>query len=244
MPADYESDQLLAEYLLFHYGSPEEVLPSARVWPQGMVEALGFPVRTVACFSPGGVASALDLGCAVGRSAFELAKASARVLGVDYSRRFIETARCLAAGERIAYERLEEGNQRTRLFVSAPAEVDCSRLEFVAEDAMALPADIGVFDRVHAANLICRLTDPARLLERLPSLVAPGGELLLATPCTWLEAFTPPAHWPTGSTLDWLKRHLGPSFELLRETQEPFLIRETARKFQWSSSMVTLWKRC
>jgi len=65
----------------------------------------------------------------------------------------------------------------------------------------------------------------------------------LATPCTWLESFTPPANWPVGSTLDWLKRHLGECFELKLETEESFLIRETARKFQWSSSMVTLWKR-
>ena len=65
----YESRRLLDEYLLFHYGSPEEVLP----WDFGPAEALGFPVRTVTAFvdsSP--VDRALDLGCAVGRSAFEL----------------------------------------------------------------------------------------------------------------------------------------------------------------------------
>ena len=243
MNADYESDQLLAEYLLFHYGSAGEVLPSTRVWPEGMAEAVGFPLRTVGHFSPGQVSSALDLGCAVGRSAFELAKSSERVIGLDYSHRFIETAQRLAKGESVVYERLEEGRQSTTLAASAPNHVDLSRLSFVTGNAMDLPDDLGFFDRVHAANVVCRLSEPLRMLERLPDLVASGGELLLATPCTWLESFTPPANWPVGSTLDWLKRHLGACFELKLETEESFLIRETARKFQWSSSMVTLWQR-
>ena len=32
-------------------------------------------------------------------------------------------------------------------------------------------------------------------------------------------------------------------FELVRKGEEPFLIRETARKFQWTRSMVTVWRR-
>jgi hypothetical protein len=108
---------------------------------------------------------------------------------------------------------------------------------------MNLRADIGQFDRMHGANLLCRLTEPDRLLERLPSLVRPGGELVLATPCTWLGEYTPPTNWPQGSTLDWLKEKLGAHFELISVNDEPFLIRETARKFQWTASMVTAWKR-
>ena len=108
---------------------------------------------------------------------------------------------------------------------------------------MHLAADLGAFERVHAANLLCRLSEPQLLLERLPSLVKPGGELVLATPCTWLEEFTPPAHWPAQSTLAWLKAALNPSFSLENELDEPFLIRETARKFQWSTALVTVWKR-
>ena len=108
---------------------------------------------------------------------------------------------------------------------------------------MDLPPDIGAFDRVHAANLLCRLTEPRRLLERLPALVKPGGELVLATPCTWLEEFTPPGNWPPADTFGWLKNSLAPAFDLAERKDEPFLIRETARKFQWSFSLVTVWRR-
>jgi hypothetical protein len=75
----YETRRLLDEYLLFHYGTPAEVLP----WENGPRDALGFPVRTVMelidlprtpC-----EAVALDLGCAVGRSSFELATFGVKV---------------------------------------------------------------------------------------------------------------------------------------------------------------------
>ena len=98
----YETDKLLAEYLLFHYGSADEVLPAEGGWPAGMQEALDFAVRTVSHFSQGEVGSSLDLGCAVGRSSFELARTSKEVIGIDFSANFIAGASTLAAGEAIA----------------------------------------------------------------------------------------------------------------------------------------------
>ena len=99
---------------------------------------------------------------------------------------------------------LEEAALRTPLPRGCQPEWKVPRLAFLQGDAMDLPADLGAFDRVHAANLLCRLPEPQRLLERLPALVKPGGELVLATPCTWLEEFTPPENWPPGGTFDWL----------------------------------------
>lgn len=124
-----------------------------------------------------------------------------------------------------------------------PDGIDTSRVEFMQADAMHLPADLGSFDRVHAANLLCRLSDPVLLLNRFGDLVAKGGELVLATPCTWLETYTPRENWPRLDTFDWLREYLSETFDLRFEGDEPFLIRETARKFQWTRSMVTVWKR-
>lgn len=243
MNSIYESNKLLAEYLLFHFGTADEILPPHRTWPAGMREALEFPVRTVAHFSPGRVARGLDLGCAVGRSSFEMARNCAQIIGVDFSHAFIRAAETLRTGGTLAYERSEEANLRTDLTVKRSAGADGENLRFLQGDAMNLPSDLGVFDRVHAANLLCRLPDPKKLLVRLPSLVKPGGELVLATPCTWLEEFTPAENWPVAGTFDWLVEMLTPEFELIRQAEEPFLIRETARKFQWTSSLVTVWRR-
>lgn len=243
MSAIYESDKLLAEYLLFHFGSADEILPADRRWPTGMREALGFAVRTPARFSPGEADSGLDLGCAVGRSTFEMARTCRHVTGIDFSHAFIRAAERLRHGLELPYTRLEEAALHTPLVARAPDDVDATRIRFMQGDAMCLPADLGSFDRVHAANLICRLTRPQLLLERLPSLVKPGGELVLATPCTWLETFTPPENWPATTTFDWLLASLAPGFTLAESAEEPFLIRETARKFQWTSSLLTRWRR-
>jgi putative 4-mercaptohistidine N1-methyltranferase len=237
----YETQKLVGEYLLFHFGEDEEILPVAGNWPPGMREALGFAVRTTQWFSQGRVERALDLGCAVGRSAFELAKHADQVTGIDFSHAFIAAAETLSRGETLEYERLEEGRMSTRMTAKAPFAAD--GIVFRQGDAMDLPTDLGAFDRVHAANLLCRLREPARLLERFRDLVKAGGELVLATPCTWLEDFTPIGNWPEGETFDWLEQALSPDFELVKRGEEPFLIRETARKFQWTRSMVTVWKR-
>ena len=243
MSALYESDKILAEYLLFHFGTAAEILTSDRSWPMGMHEALDFPVRTAASFSLGNLERGLDLGCAVGRSAFEMSRRCEQVVGIDFSHAFVQAAEALRGGKILTYDRREEAALATPLAARLPAGVDPAKLVFQQGDAMALPDDLGQFDRVHAANLLCRLTEPRRLLARLPGLVKAGGELVLATPCTWLEEFTPMANWPTTGTFDWLQETLVPAFTLLRRADEPFLIRETARKFQWTTSLVTVWRR-
>ena len=243
MSAIYESDKILAEYLLFHFGTAEEILTPDRSWPAGMREALDFPIRTAAHFSSHLVARGLDLGCAVGRSAFEMSRHCEEVVGIDFSHAFIHAAEALRNGETLTYARHEEAALATPLAARLPAGVDPARLVFQQGDAMALPDDLGQFDRVHAANLLCRLPEPNRLLARLPDLVKPGGELVIATPCTWLAEFTPPENWPPARTFDWLQSKLTPAFSLEQLTDEPFLIRETARKFQWTTSQVTVWRR-
>lgn len=237
----YETRKLLDEYLLFHYGSPDEVLP----WAFGPRDALGFAVRTVReLLDPAREArSALDLGCAVGRSSFELAATGAEVTGIDFSKAFIEAARAMQAVGRLDYQRHDEASAMTNLTAEVPTHLPRERVSFETGDAMNLRADLGEFDVVHAANLLCRLPEPEKILARLPALVRPGGQLLLATPCTWLEEFTPRGNWPAGSTREWLLSKLSTHFTLDVQKDMPFLIREHARKFQWSVALGTRWIR-
>lgn len=238
----YESQRLLSEYLLFHYGEAEEILAH----PSLPADAVNFAQRTVTEMLPPGIShggQALDLGCAVGRSSFELSQSFDEVVGIDYSHNFIQAANRLLAGESLPYQRHEEGRHYSTLHAVAPANSRTERIRFAQGDAMNLPENLGQFDLVHAANLICRLTDPDLLLQRLPSLVKSGGRLILTTPCTWLEDFTPSEKWPSGSTLDWLKSHLSSSFELEETKDLPFLIREHSRKYQHTIAQGSRWRR-
>ena len=132
-----------------------------------------------------------------------------------------------------------------------PPEIDRGKVQFEVGDAMNLREDFGVFDVVLMANLIDRLPDPKRCLKRLPSLVRPGGQLIITSPYTWLEEFTPREAGLAASnataarclTLDGLRDALTEQFELAAVKDLPFLIREHARKFQWSVAQATLWRR-
>lgn len=236
----YESPRILEEYLLFHYGREDQVLPESG----GPRDAFGFPARSVTELLPAGAGGrALDVGCAVGRSSFELSRTCESVTGIDLSAAFIQAAETMRTAGHIFCRRHLEGNRYDEVILHLPGDVNPDRVRFRRGDAMDLPADLGVFDAVHAANLLCRLPDPARFLSRLPSLVHQDGVLILTTPCTWLESFTPRENWPPGSTFDWLTETLSPHFDLTRQKDLPFLIREHQRKYQWSLALGTVWRR-
>ena len=126
-----------------------------------------------------------------------------------------------------------------------------SRVTFEQGDALALRSDLGAFDVVLLANLVDRLREPRRCLVSLSDLVRSGGQLIVTTPCTWLEDYTAQLHWLGGfeqegrpvRTLETLQAVLAPHFNLVRTLDLPFLIREHARKFQWSVALATVWIR-
>ena len=247
----YETARLLSEYLLFHYGRGEEIMPYAG----GPVEALGFAQRVVAdCVDVGALpadARALDLGCAVGRSSFELARHCAEVLGIDYSARFIRAANELRQHGSHPYQRIDQGRLSTECLAVVPAEIVRERARFEVGDAGDLRRDLGAFDVVLLANLLDRLPEPRRCLAQLPSLVKPGGQLVIASPFTWLEEYTPLENWLGGfqhngqrvESFAALQSILAPEFEFVRDFDVPFLIREHERKFQWSVSHAGRWRR-
>jgi len=148
--------------------------------------------------------------CAVGRSTFELARFAQSVIGVDCSAAFISAAETLRCDGRHSCEILVEGERTAEFTARIPGGIDVSRISFETGDASALRADIGRFDLVLAANLLCRLPDPGKFLCTLPDLVAPGGQLILATPFSWLpESHLIPG---TGSAGDQAPGHRGTRF--------------------------------
>ena len=57
-------------------------------------------------------------------------------------------------------------------------------------DGCNLP-QLGQFGCVLAANLICRLPDPLPFFLRLRSMVVEGGIVVITSPYSWLEHYTP-----------------------------------------------------
>lgn len=251
----YEQAQLLSDYLLFHYGTEAQILPerfgSAL---DGVRASLGFPVRCVERLidkPPGGavVDNAYDLGCAVGRSSFELARHAGEVTGIDLSAAFIGAAKQMREQGSVTTEILLEGAITERVTLKAPAAPEDARISFEVGDAVTRAETLPPAELVFAANLLCRLPTPARFLEAMARLVAPGGQLLLITPFTWLESFTPKDAWPSdpeGRPMPgeaWIADRLSEGFTLEHAEDLPFLIREHQRKFQWTIAHGMRWRR-
>jgi putative 4-mercaptohistidine N1-methyltranferase len=247
----YDSERGLSEYLLFHFGAPPPPLPPG--WTE--TAAWEFPAR---CVSQGldparlpAQARALDLGCAVGRGSFELARRCAEVIGLDFSKKFIDLANRLRRRGSLPFRSFEEGEWTRARRAVVPPEIDRRRVIFEVGDATRLRPDLGQFDVVLAANLIDRLDAPRKCLERLPGLLRPGGQLIVASPYTWLASYTPRKNWLGGyahggrpvKTYDTLRRILSPHFKLIRRLDLPFLLREHARKYQLGISETSTWLR-
>jgi 5-histidylcysteine sulfoxide synthase/putative 4-mercaptohistidine N1-methyltranferase len=255
----YETDGLVTQYLEFHYGDHASGGSDARGAAAGPLP-FGVPNFPVACVAatmplvPSGRRRCLDLGCSVGRSAFEFARHFDHVDAIDFSARFIQSGVRLQEGGEVLYEIPTEGELTTNRAISLDrlglAEYG-GRVLFMQGDACNLKAIYTDYDLVFAGNLIDRVYDPALCLAGLRDRVRPGGLLVLTSPYTWLEEYTPKEKWLGGRrehgeplpTLAGLVRHLEPAFELVHRQDLPFVIRETARKHQHSVAELTAWRR-
>ena len=241
----YETDALTAQYCDAHYG-PEHF--GVRNFAKSCAEICLELTRGRAR------GAALDLGCAVGRASFELARGFARVTGLDFSSRFFRLAARMQEEGYLRYALPEEGElvsyHELNLAELGLAELR-DRVSFFQADACNLPEKFSGYDLVLAANLIDRLYSPRRFLTGIRERINPGGLLVIASPYSWSEEFTKKEEWLGGyreagenvSTLQGLSEFLSPHFLMLGEPRDlPFVIRETGRKFQHSVAQLTVWE--
>ncbi|MFM8579257.1 MAG: putative 4-mercaptohistidine N1-methyltransferase [Planctomycetaceae bacterium] len=241
----YETDQAVSQYLDFHYGPPAL---GVRNFPAACGEA------AVAAAGEAPRDRCLDGGAAVGRAAFEMARHWAHVDAVDYSTRFVDCGERLTHGEAIRYDAIVEGDLVVHREVSLEAAGLSSsggRVRFMVGDACALDPTLSGYGLVFCGNLVDRLQDPGRFLRGIATRVVPGGVLVITTPYTWLESYTPRDRWLGGrmessgpvTGFDGLARGLTEAFELVDRRDIPFVIRETARKHQHTIADFTAWRR-
>ncbi|HEY5672904.1 MAG TPA: 5-histidylcysteine sulfoxide synthase [Malonomonas sp.] len=244
--AMYETDDLVAQYCDAHFGPDKFGVGN---FPQRLVQlclaALGGRPKQ----------RALDLGCAVGRASFELAKHFDFVSGVDFSARFIRIAYQLQEKGLLHYQLPEEGeivSYHEKRLSDFDLQSTAAKIEFSQGDAHNLKPQLRDYDLILASNLLDRLYDPARFLSAIHQRLKLGGLLVLASPYTWREEYTKKTQWVGGirkagepfTTLEGLHVLLEPHFRSVGEPQEvEFVIRETARKFQHTVSQLTIWER-
>jgi putative 4-mercaptohistidine N1-methyltranferase len=244
--AMYETDTAVSQYCEAHYG-------------QTYFGVENFPVRCaricLELMRDRPRKRALDLGCAVGRATFELAREFDFVTGLDFSARFIRIAHQMQEKGVIHYQLPEEGeivSFHERRLDDFGLESFHDKVEFFQADAANLKSQFSNYDLIHAGNLLDRLYDPRRFLTNIKDRLNPGGLLVLTSPYTWLEQFTKRENWVGGIRKDGepyystegLQEILGAHFKMIGQPRDiEFVIRETRRKFQHTVSQMTVWER-
>ena len=241
----YETDELIAQYCDFHYGSENF---GVKNFCLNSVELLNPYLKNM------NNKKALDLGCSVGRSTFELAKIFDDVIGIDFSTNFINVGVKLKIYDSLIYKVKKEGEIFEEKAISLKElglEKIKEKVTFMQGDACNLKDIYTCFDLIFCSNLIDRLYYPQKFLDDIPSRINKDGLLVLLSPYTWLEDYTPKENWLGGyikdnkevKTLDTLKENLLVDFELLETIDVPFVIKETSRKYQHTISQMSIWKK-
>lgn len=257
----YETEAQMQQYLALHYGDVGIQVPAVLATSPLVRTVTQFPQRVarrvaeVAANVGARHERALDVGCSVGGATFELARYFTDVVGIDYSSSFVDVCNQLRTTGKVQFQVRGEGERLLpqQFTATVPALVDPRRVRFEVGDACNLdPRSLGQFDAVLAANLLCRLPDPAAFLAVLRHLVRPGGVLIFTSPFSWLPQYTPRAKWlggrledrDTQTSTSALQSLLVPHFELVSETQDlPFVMREHTCKFQFITPHVSTFKR-
>lgn len=252
----YDTDEVVCQYLLFHYGSEEEQRDSAITANVGHPNTVNLIDKTVELMNRFSRNSdnALDLGCAVGRSSFELAKEFSQVIALDYSDAFIDAANEIKRDGELDYQRWDTGKYQTRLTASIDEVIDRDRITFVQGDAANLNElnlfnTTAPFDAILLSNLLCRLSDPQSCLQQFVDsdrYLGSGGILVIASPNTWMEQYTPPEKFLDGEDSDGTLAAIGrllPGFELVHQEDIPFMIREHRRKYEYIISQGSVWRK-
>lgn len=242
----YENNTTLAQYLEFHFGESWHGEPN---FPKELAGAV------VAALDGRPTSRALDIGCACGRTTLELARHFDHVDGVDFSHTFIDKCREVIRNGSARYARPEEGrlvSYQDRSLSALGLSEAAHQVAFHQGDACDLAPELRNYDVVVAGNLIDRLYKPSLFLKSIGERINDLGLLVIASPYTWLEEYTPEEEWLGGfekdgkpyTTLDGLTDMLAPEFQLLMEPRSlPFVIRETRNKFQHSFSELSIWEK-
>ena len=239
----YETDIIASQYCEFHYGDeyfgvdnfPKEISKIALKYTNNKVKAL-------------------DIGCSVGRASFELKKEFNKVDGLDFSNKFIQIANQMKKDKYIKYINTLEGDCSVSKKVNLEdikLDINTNDLNFYQADAMNMDEKFNSYDLVIAVNLIDRLTKPSVFLHDIEERILSNGILLIASPYTWMEEYTPKENWIGGykkdgkviNTIDGLHEILDNKFELIEEEKLEFVIRETKNKYQHTISNVSVWKK-
>jgi putative 4-mercaptohistidine N1-methyltranferase len=248
MYSEYANPKVVEQYAAFHF-TPGD----AESYPLRCAQ------RCIEVVNQLGVhqGRAIEFGAGPGRAAMELAKHFESVVGSDFSQHLIDIGKVLLTEGKLRFSSGSSEIEVTPTDLQI-GSVEQSRLELLLVDACAptAPGDEASCDLVCCFNLIDRLPDPKAFLVEAARRLRPGGLLVISSPYTWLEAFTPKDKWIGGRknggknirSIDALREYLttgdSAQFEDALAPEDIFFrFEETPRLRQETKAEMSFWRK-
>lgn len=253
--AGYDASRDLSKYLLMHYGSLDDLFNRGQhplAMAHGYCQRLSDLLRSCAQRTGTSVTRALDVGCSVGGVTHALAGwVRDEVVGVDVSHRSVEIAQSLTEHGGGTFSVIEQGPFYREVSIQVAGAGERARVGFEVGDANVLRVHAEPFDAVVLSNVLDRVAQPAACLEQFATsagILRTGGLMMVACPWSWYPEYSHPNEWlgsaATGVPSEAaLKSLLAEHFELVAEVDEPGVLRQNPREYDYFESHVTVWRK-
>ncbi|MDK2041585.1 5-histidylcysteine sulfoxide synthase [Aliarcobacter butzleri] len=179
------------------------------------------------------VSKALDLGCCVGRTSFELAKIYDEVLGIDFSANYINIGVKLKLYDFVNYKIKKQDKtfeERAISLKDFDLEKVKDKVSFMQGDACNLKEIYKDFDLIFYSSLIDKLYYPKKFLEDVSRRINKNGFFVFL------------------SLHDWFNEHINENnlfleFELLDKIEVSSFIKMKNKNYENKTLLMSVWKK-
>ncbi|MFT5636265.1 MAG: 5-histidylcysteine sulfoxide synthase/putative 4-mercaptohistidine N1-methyltransferase [Cognaticolwellia sp.] len=195
----------------------------------------------------------LNLGCSVGRVAFELSQHFQHIDAVDFSARTIQYGVQLQTGASVRYTNTIEGNicQYNEITLADKVNnVNGKRILFSQADGCNLKDNFEHYDVILIQHALEQSYDPKRLLANAVSRLNPSGILIILSDYNYNLQTTEKSKWLSGmkvngenlSGIDALTHQLNADFEPVSIKELTRVVTDSARNFNLSHCQFSVWR--
>ncbi|MDN5099900.1 5-histidylcysteine sulfoxide synthase [Aliarcobacter butzleri] len=179
------------------------------------------------------VSKALDLGCCVGRTSFELAKIYDEVLGIDFSANYINIGVKLKLYDFVNYKIKKQDKTFEERAISLndfDLEKVKDKVSFMQGDACNLKEIYKDFDLIFYSSLIDKLYYPKKFLEDVSRRINKNGFFVFL------------------SSHDWFNEHINENnlfleFELLDKIEVSSFIKMKNKNYENKTLLISIWRK-